>query len=296
MTIRILAARARAFFAKRRLDSELDEEMQTHLDLLAEEYARRGLPAREAREAARREFGAAQQIKEVYRDQRGLPALDSLWQHVGYALRVMRKSPAFTMVAVLSLSLGIGLNTSVFSLIDDLLFREANVSDPATLYSLISRQPRGGYYSRFAISMYEQLRNNNRSFEGMSCWSMSRMGVRVGAQPAEMISVAYYGGNYFSLLGVRPLLGRTLTADDDQPGRPAVALIGYRFWKEQFAGRNSVIGEAIYLGSILYGVQTYDTATFVAAALLLAVVAALAAFLPAARAARVDPLVALRCE
>ncbi|HXA09299.1 MAG TPA: permease prefix domain 1-containing protein, partial [Chthoniobacterales bacterium] len=112
-----------SLFRKRRLNAELDDELRSHLQLLTEENIRRGMNSREAREAARREFGGVEQTKEAYREQRGLPFLDTLWQDLRFALRMLAKKPGFAAVAVLTLAVGIGATSAVFSVVDRILFR-----------------------------------------------------------------------------------------------------------------------------------------------------------------------------
>lgn len=240
-----LLYRLRAVFRRNTLEEELDDELRFHFEQHVRKHIEAGLTNEEALRRARLSFGGIDQVKEECRQARGVAALDSAMQDLRYSVRVLRKSPVFTTVAVLSLALGIGVNTAVFSLINDLLLREINVSDPAALVSLRRIQPRGGSSSQFDISMFEELRDHNTSTRGMLGWGMSRMGVSAGNRMAEMISTAFYSGNAFSLLGVRPLLGREFTPEDDRPGRRAVAVISYEFWRRYFGGNDAVLGDTM---------------------------------------------------
>src|SRR5947208_17103339 len=133
---RIASSRVRGWFRQRQRDAELGDEIQTHLDLLTDEYMRSGMSHDAARAAARREFGGVEQMKDAYRDQRGLPIVDAIMQDLRYALRMLRKSPSFTAVVVLSLVVGIGANTAIFSLIDTLLLEKLPVDHPDELVVL----------------------------------------------------------------------------------------------------------------------------------------------------------------
>src|SRR5882757_7054389 len=125
--LRILGARLRGLFLKQKLDGELDAELRTHLDMLIERNIRKGLTLEEARYAARREFGGVEQAKQLYRDRRGIRILDALYQDLRFALRSLANRPGFAMVAILTLALGIGSTTAVFSVVDRILFRSAGV-------------------------------------------------------------------------------------------------------------------------------------------------------------------------
>ena len=128
--LRVLATRVKAFVLRRRSDADLDDDIRAHLDLLIQDYVRRGLSPEDARVAARRAFGGVEQMKEVYRDQRGLPLVDGLVQDLRYAGRMFRRDPGFTAVAVLSLALGIGASTAAFGVFNAVMFFES--CDPAT--------------------------------------------------------------------------------------------------------------------------------------------------------------------
>src|SRR5437763_5663632 len=206
-----LLYRLRVLFRRNTVERELDEELRFHFERQVQTYFESGLTRDQALRRARLSFGGLNQVKEECRQARGLSALDTTMQDLRYSARALRKSPVFTIVAVLSVALGIGINTAVFSLINDLLLREINVSDPDTLVSLNRVRPRGGSSSQFEITTFEQLRDHNNSTAGMFAWGRSRMGVSAGRQTPEMVSTSVFSCNAYSVVCVCPFLARTFT-------------------------------------------------------------------------------------
>ncbi len=239
----------RSLIRRPRLEQELDAELQFHLEQQIQENLA-GMSAEEAPYAARRTIGDLAQMKEECRDMRHMNLIQNLLQDLLYAARMLRNSAGFTTVAVTSLALGIGANTAVFSLVNDLLLKQVHVTDPDTLVSLYRIQPGGGTRNDFSIPEFEQLRDHNHVFSGTVALSWSNMGLSVDSGPAEFMPGGFYSGNYFSVLGVRPMLGRILTPADDQPGKRLVAMITYSCWRTRFAGDPSVVGKTIYAKGI----------------------------------------------
>ena len=246
--LRIFGSRLRNFFHKRKLDGDLDAEFRSHLAMLADEHVRRGMTSEEARHAARRDFGGVEQAKESYRDQRGLPFLETLVQDVRYALRMLRKSPGFTAVVVLTLALGIGANTAIFSLMNAVLLQSLPVRNPEQLVVVryTDPQPRGAEED-FSYPMYQALRDKSAAFEGV----VTRSGVSFNVTYAGQSEWAYgelVSGNYYEVLGVRPWLGRLLSPEDDRtPGAHPVAVLSYGYWQARFGSDPSIVGRKILL-------------------------------------------------
>src|SRR3984893_343152 len=161
-----MLARIRAMLSKRS-DDGFDEEFETHLALLTEENLRRGMPAEEARRAARVRLGGITQMKEIRREIRGLPRIDSFLQDIRYAFRVLRRSPGFTLAAVFTLALGIGLNTTVFTVYDSIALRLLRVKDPSSVVRLVRWYSDGSRNDEFTQSDYATVRDHNESFSGV---------------------------------------------------------------------------------------------------------------------------------
>jgi predicted permease len=246
--LRIFGSRLRNFFRKRKLDGDLDAEFQSHLAMLSDEHVRRGMTVEQAQHAARRDFGGVEQAKESYRDQRGLPFLETLVQDVRYALRMLRKSPGFTAVVVLTLALGIGANTAIFSLMNAVLLQSLPVRHPEQLIVVryTDAQPRGAEED-FSYPMYQVLRDKSAVFDGV----LTRSGVSFNVTYAGQSEWAYgelVSGNYYEVLGVRPWLGRLLSPEDDRtPGAHPVAVLSYGYWQARFGGDPSIVGRKILL-------------------------------------------------
>jgi macrolide transport system ATP-binding/permease protein len=256
--IRTLLSRCAALFGKQKLDAELDEELRTHLDLAIEENIRRGMSSEQARQAALCEFGGLTQIKETYRNQRGLPFLEVLAQDIRYALRQLRNSPGFTLTAILTLALGIGANTAIFTLVHGILLRSLPVSDPSHLYRIGDRddccyfdifQNDDGDFDLFSYDAYLHLKQSAPEFEQLAAVEAggNSFSVRYGTAPAKPMRTEYVSGNYFAALGVGAYAGRPLNEADDTPGAAPALVLSYRTWQTDFAADPAVVGSTIYL-------------------------------------------------
>ncbi len=245
--------RLRSLFRKRRVDKELTEELRFHLEKLIDDKVGKGMTPEEARYAALRELGGVEQIKEECRDMRQVNYVENFLQDVRYGLRQLRRSPGFTVVAVLTLALGIGANTAIFTLVNALLLRSLPVQNPKELVLLGHGLDRGvvgeaqrGSWELFSYAFYQHLREHNRVFQGVCAFQSFEDGlsIRVGntatSAPGKLVS-----GNYFSILGVHPLLGRMLTPEDDRAGAVPAAVISYRFWSKQFSQDATVLGKTV---------------------------------------------------
>jgi len=242
--LRTLAARAWALLHRDRLDREFDEELTTHLELLIDEGRRAGLSDEAARREALRKLGQPNSIRERHRDQRGSRALDVLTQDAGYALRMLRKSPAFTAIATLSLALGIGANTALFSLVDSLLLRSLPVRDPDRLVQLRYGAGPAGFKKIspfFSQTQFDYFREHNEAFsELVGFASLDRPLVTIDGATEADPHVDQISNNFFRDLGVTPIAGRAPETSDD-----AVAILSYRFWQDRFGGRAEVLGRTI---------------------------------------------------
>ncbi|MGE5646509.1 MAG: ADOP family duplicated permease [Acidobacteriota bacterium] len=256
--IREMLNRVRAFFAKSRLDDELGQEMQAHLEFAIEENLRRGLAPEEARRQALVRFGGMGQSMEQHREARGLPALDSLLQDLRYALRTLARDRGFTAVTVLILALGIAANTAVFSVVNAVLLRPLPFPDAGQLTWLSSgrqsiaagRNPGGLSDVTYTVDAYEEIARRNRSFQNLTCYnpffgnSEYTLTGRGEPQPVQGVMVE---DNFFRTLGIAPALGRLFAPEEcRRGGRPAV-LLSHAFWQRQFAGDRAIVGQAVTL-------------------------------------------------
>ena len=239
---RMTWSRILAQFRSRRLDRDLDDEVAFHLAMLEDEFRGRGMAPREAAGAARREFGGVAQTQERYRERRGLPWLETTWKDIRYALRGLRRTPGFTAAAVLSLALGIGANTAVFSLFYTLMVRSLPVARPQELVSLYKT---GGWGKGFAsYPLYAELANRKDLFQGV----LGKAGpVEMKMDASGSAWCEFATGNYFSVLGVKPALGRLLHQDDERGAGSTAAVLSHDFWIRRFGGDPRVIGRTLVI-------------------------------------------------
>jgi len=257
--LRRFLARVSAWTAARRAEERLRAEIEDHLERQAAEYAEAGVSRSEARRQALLKFGGIEATKERWREERRLPAVDALVQETGHALRRLRLAPAFTIAAVLTLALGIGATTAIFTLVHAVLLKSLPVSKPDELYrlGLTSRCCYyGGYsqdreFSLVSYELYTHLRDHTPGFTDLAAFSAGEasFGVRRAGrtEPAESYPGEFVSGNYFRMFGIAGYAGRTLSPEDDRPGAPPAAVMSYRLWMQRFGGDPSVVGSVFSL-------------------------------------------------
>jgi predicted permease len=234
--------RVLGFVRGRRVDADLEAEIAAHIEMAVDDNLRRGMKADEARRLAAMKFGSPLSASEQAGDQGGLPKLESFFRDVAYACRGMRKSPAFTSVVVLTLALGIGANTALFSLVEAVLLRHMPVRDPGSLYFLSNVGAKGPYAGP-PYEVYESFRDHTTSFDGMAAHVADNLTLSIGGR-VEQVWGEYASGSYFDVLGVHAALGRVLTASDDRL-QPPVAVLSYAYWQSRFGGDPAVIGKTM---------------------------------------------------
>ena len=241
-------------------EGRLRAEIEEHLTLQTAENIRAGSSPVEARRQAAVKFGAMEAMKEDYRDERGLPFLAILMQDTRHALRRLRKAPAFTIATALTLALGIGATTSIFTLVHAVLLKSLPVSNPDDLYRL-GRQTHcclwGGYnhdpeFSLVSYELYRHFRDNTKGFAELAAFQAgggSTFGVRRSSsvEAAQSYPGEFVSGNYFAMFGVGAYAGRMLSASDDKAGASPVTVMSYRLWQEKYASNASVIGSVFDL-------------------------------------------------
>jgi predicted permease len=253
-TLRRLFRRLTWWATTRREEERLRAEVEAHISLQTEENIRAGLSAQDARREAMRKFGPVEAVKESYREQRGLPSVETLIQDTRYAARRLLRAPAFTTATVLTLALGIGATTAIFSLVHAVLLKSLPVARPSELVRLgkearccyWSAYDQAGEHSLVSYDQYQYLLNNTRGFAELSAFSPrpQLLGVRRAgsAELAKSYPGEFVSGNYFATFGIKAHAGRVLADTDDRPGAPEVAVMSYRLWQQKFGSDASVVG------------------------------------------------------
>jgi putative ABC transport system permease protein len=248
--IRVLGQRIRGLFSRRRLDEEFQQELDTHLEMLTEENLRRGLSPEEARRTARVQLGGITQLRETNREIWGFPWIETLIQDLRYGLRQFRRNPGFTAVAVLTLALGIGANTAIFSVVYAALIRPLPYRAPDRLASITELWPRLGVSGLSFIPSpeYVDFRDRNRVFEGLAAYGGGATLNLTGIDEPEHIEGVRVTATFFPLVGVEPFLGRAFLPGEDRPGGPRVVVLSYGLWQRHFGSDSHIIGRSITLG------------------------------------------------
>jgi predicted permease len=245
------------FFRRRRWDEERARELEAYLQMETDENMARGMSSEDARHEAHRKLGNSTRILEEIYAMNSVGLVETIWQDLLYAIRQLRRSPGFTAAAVLSLALGIGANTAIFSLLDQVLLRALPVRDPQQLVLL---KWQGAFYGHsmgedmLSYPLYREIRDHNLAFDGVLGYHHLMLGVGYQGEmerlPGELVS-----GNYFDVLGVPAFLGRMFSVDDDRiPGGHPVAVLTYDFWVERFHADRGILGRSIVVNGLPFTV------------------------------------------
>jgi len=242
-------------FNQERGERELSDELESHLQMHIEDNLRRGMTPEEARRQALIRLGGIEQTKEAYRDRRAVPILETLTQDLHFGIRMLRKNPSFTVVAVVTLALGIGANTAIFSFVDQLLLRPLPFPEADRLVSPYYRNTRSSnVYDGMSFPDYLYCRGHSTTLAALAAFSDIEVGFRFGDRrvriPGEIVS-----NNYFSVLGVAPFLGRWFLPDEDaEPGRNPVVVLGYGLWQQGFGSDAGVVGQRMEINGVSFTV------------------------------------------
>jgi putative ABC transport system permease protein len=243
--LNVLAARVRALWRREAVIRDIDEEMRLHLELETEANVERGMSPAEARLAATRSFGNFDRARDDAYVVRGGGLMETFWQDVRYGARVLAKHKGFTAVAVLTLALGIGANTAIFSVVNELLLRPLPYRDAGRLIMLWEVSPEGRRQNSTSRANFSAWRDQSKSFEGMAAFSDQRVGLTGGGEPEE-VAVQLATPELFGILGVEPVLGRVLTEEDGRAGAGGVVL-SYGLWQRRYGGDPKIIGKPVIL-------------------------------------------------
>jgi putative ABC transport system permease protein len=241
-----------SFFRRAQLDRDLDVEMSSHLELAIEENLRRGLSPAEARRQALLRFGGPQQAKEQHREARSLPFLETLFQDLRFAFRVLRKSPGFTAVSVLTLALGIGATTAIFSVVYGVLLRPLPFSEPNRIMAIFEVN-NNGTWSHLADPNFDDFRDQNHSFEAIAKYNANVVSVSGTSQPTRTM-VAGVTPGFFKVFRVQPILGRDFGAEDNKKGAVPVVLVSYGYWKQYLGSPLDLSQSHLRIGNAVYSV------------------------------------------
>jgi putative ABC transport system permease protein len=247
-----LLNRLRALWKRGKLESDLDEELQFHVEMKTRENVEAGMPPDKARAAALRQFGNVARTKEKTRTAWTLPRLETFVQDLRYGLRQLRRNPGFTAVAILTLALGIGANTAIFTLINTLMLHMLPVHEPEHLVELLHKYPGEPRMNGFSKESYEHFRDNNHVFSGLVGFSPFHSSLRGEGFETETVDGQYVTGNFFPVLGVQPALGRLIRPDDDRVGaaESAVAVVSWDCWKSRFNQDPRILGRKIIVDGV----------------------------------------------
>jgi putative ABC transport system permease protein len=244
----VLRDRIRAFRKRETVINDIDREMRSHLELQVEANIAAGMSPNEARKQAMRSFGNVNKAVDAAYDVKGGGLLETFAQDIRYGVRMLAKHKAFTAVAVLTLALGIGANTAIFSVVNELLLQPLPYRDADRVVTLWEVSPEGRHQNTTSRTNFRAWKNQSTSYEYMAAFTDQRLNLTGNGEPEEL-SVQFATLEFFKVLGVDPILGRTFVAEDREDGTSPVAVLSYGLWQRRFGGQPNVIGQSIELGA-----------------------------------------------
>jgi putative ABC transport system permease protein len=254
--------RLRALFRKEDLNQELSDELAFHLEKQIEQNIAAGMSANESRCAALKSFGGVEQVKEECRDAWGVRFIDTLLQDIRFGLRMLAKNPGFTAVAVLTLALGIGATTAIFTVVNGVLLRPLPYPHPEELVYVQEILEKFGVTPVAGNREFAAWRNQSRTLSPVAAYTNSWFNLTGGGEP-ERVTGGLSTSSFFTLLGVRPVAGRLFLPEEDRPGGPPVVILSEALWKRRYGGDPSVVGKGVTLDGTTYTVVGVLPATFV---------------------------------
>ena len=252
----------RNILGKSRVEKDLDDEVNALVEMLAQEKIAMGMGAPEARRAALIEFGGVGQVKEGVRDVRVGAWLETLWQDLRYAIRALRKSPSFTIVALLALALGIGANTAIFSVVQGVLLRPLPYPDAQNLAAVFVRfSPQNNERGNLCVGDYLDWKSQNQAFETVAAYTNARYDLTGAGEPEQVMGAAVTA-DFFSTLGMHPLSGRVFRPDEDKPGSERTVVLSESLSRRRFGSSSQAIGQALKVNGVAYTIVGVMPADF----------------------------------
>ena len=257
----ILRDRIRALRRRETVINDIDREMRLHLEMQVEANINAGMSPAEAREKAMRSFGNLNRAVDAAYDVKGGGFFETLAQDIRYGVRMLGKHKAFTSIAVITLALGIGANTAIFSVVNELLLRPLPNRDADRVVTVWEVTPEGRHQNTTSRANFRAWREQNTSFQQISAFTDQRLNLTGNGDPEEL-SVQFATPELFKVLGVDPVLGRTFLPEDDKAGQSPVAVLSYSLWQRRFGGEASVIDQPITLNGVKFTVIGVMPANF----------------------------------
>jgi predicted permease len=244
----------RALFRREKVETELDSELRFHLEAQIETNIHAGMSPEAARQSALREFGGVELAKEECRDERGTQFFENLWQDSRYGLRMLRKNPGFAFVAVLTLALGIGANTAIFSVVNSVLLRPLPYPEPTRIVELQRHMPDGEMIGALSIPQFQFFRDSNSAFQNIAGFQGGPDVSVTHSESIEWLTTMRVTDDFFRVLAVNPEIGREFIRDETRPGGARSAILTDDTWRKSFGADSKIIGSQINLGDYSYTV------------------------------------------